>query len=261
MADGQTSKDELSFVVSNANTTKLGLTQHDWLKTLALLLMLVDHLGFFVFMQEPWLRVIGRGAAPIWLFLLGYSLSRKLDAWLWIYGLALIAVWGSLGLPFGALNILWTIIITRLFMQLWLKYDGQLNWRIGLWLLGLATLIQPTNDIFEYGTLGPIFALSGYYVRQKPQQISGALILAFALSAHFWLAEQVFAFKDAHLYGLLLFLGIIGLVLYNFKAGEWQVKMTQSLYGLFKMGGRYSVHFYFWHQMPLLLLLFYTFKL
>ena len=63
------------------------LTSYDLLKTLALVLMVIDHIGYFFYPEEMWWRVLGRLSVPIWFFLIGYANARDCFglwlAWFW----------------------------------------------------------------------------------------------------------------------------------------------------------------------------------
>src|SRR5678815_2294516 len=45
----------------------------DWLKTIAIILVLVDHFGYFFMESDLWWSVVGRMAAPTFFFLIGYA--------------------------------------------------------------------------------------------------------------------------------------------------------------------------------------------
>lgn len=136
----------------------------DVLKLVALGLMLVDHVGTFFFPDDHWLRAIGRGAAPIFLWLTGYAAAYRLD---WeIVLLALIhtvsnmLLLGHIDFP---LTILFTIIITRLVFHWGASRHPRplLGWVLAcmIWL--------PSIFIIEYGTFGILFALCAY-VKKHP---------------------------------------------------------------------------------------------
>lgn len=95
---------------------------YDYLKILAILTMIIDHVGYYFFPEILWLRLIGRIAFPLFLFLVGFSRSYK---WRWdllIWGLVLwiaqllFGFWqGSLDFNF---NILISILVARLVLRL-----------------------------------------------------------------------------------------------------------------------------------------------
>src|SRR5579872_332312 len=79
-------------IVSNTSElTRYGqaINTHDLLKIAGLALMIVDHLGAYVFQDNLWLRLIGRGAAPLFFFLIGYSGKLRIRPSLIMFGLIL----------------------------------------------------------------------------------------------------------------------------------------------------------------------------
>ena len=97
-----------------ARTLPNDLTSYDFLKSLALLTMIVDHIGVYFFPDDLWLRAIGRTSLPIWMFLVGYASTRAVPPRLLIGGLILVAANAVVGMPILPLNILFGIAVTRL---------------------------------------------------------------------------------------------------------------------------------------------------
>src|SRR6516164_9332691 len=50
----------------------------DWLKTAAIVLVAVDHIGYFFMEDDTWWSVFGRLAAPTFFFLMGYAQTRTI---------------------------------------------------------------------------------------------------------------------------------------------------------------------------------------
>ncbi len=143
------------------------LTSYDLIKALAIILMIVDHVGHHFYPDEMWFRVVGRLCLPIWFFLIGYAKTTEIPKKLWI-GAGVVAasaiISGQFLLP---LNILFTIIVLRLLRGAtvagcFYSLDGMR----GMFLI-LAFLIYPTSVLFEYGTGAMFFVLIGYYLRNK----------------------------------------------------------------------------------------------
>jgi hypothetical protein len=163
-----------------------GFGTHDALKLIGLLLVAVDHTGIFAFPHQVWWRIFGRGAAPIFFFLIGYSKSYRFHTDIFCAAILLAAVsfFGAhtLTLP----NILVSFILARLILaevekgRLPLKYP---------WLafLALALLWPFSWNWFEYGTLGFMFSLCGYM--QKHADRYGTASRALMLIASFALYE------------------------------------------------------------------------
>src|SRR5271169_5994459 len=57
----------------------------DWLKTAAIILVAVDHFGYFFMDDDRWWSVFGRPAAPTFFFLMGYAQTRTVPLhWIWL---------------------------------------------------------------------------------------------------------------------------------------------------------------------------------
>ncbi|MGI9373700.1 MAG: TraX family protein, partial [Hyphomicrobiales bacterium] len=50
----------------------------DWLKSAAILFVAIDHYGYFFIENNEWWSVVGRLAAPIFFFLLGYAETKRI---------------------------------------------------------------------------------------------------------------------------------------------------------------------------------------
>src|SRR6516165_5689746 len=53
----------------------------DWLKTAAIVLVAVDHIGYFFMEDDTWWSVFGRLAAPTFFFLMGYAQTRAIPSY------------------------------------------------------------------------------------------------------------------------------------------------------------------------------------
>ena len=135
------------------------ITSYDLLKMLAVILMIVDHIGAYFFPEELWWRVAGRMCVPIWFFLIGYAKSRDLGAPIWFW-MALLAVSDIVvGQGVFPVNILATMIIIRLVIDTIMqrtRNDRSMFWAI---IVIIVTLCVPTAFLFEYGVLGLIIAI------------------------------------------------------------------------------------------------------
>jgi len=72
------------------------VTSYDVWKTLAVLLMIIDHIGAYFLPDEQGLRILGRLCVPIWFFLVGYAQSRDLSWRLWA-GVAILSISNYIG--------------------------------------------------------------------------------------------------------------------------------------------------------------------
>lgn len=159
---------------------------YDYLKIIAIVAMIVDHIWYFFFPQYLRLRLIGRIAFPIFLFLIWFSNSykRRRDlirfAW-WLQ----IALWIIVAVGWYGpvtLNILFAIIWVRAFLN---RYQHNQRYRRVLLILFFAALFQvPFAQIIEYGTLPIVFGI-GWFLMRKYSQYKEYnifyMILVFAL--------------------------------------------------------------------------------
>ncbi|MBU0799906.1 MAG: conjugal transfer protein TraX [Alphaproteobacteria bacterium] len=144
-----------------------GLTSYDVFKTVALLLMLVDHVGYYFYPEELWFRVFGRMCVPIWFFLIGYARSRDIGPMMWA-GMAVLVVSNIVvGMTVFPLNILMTMICIRLIIDR--VGEHALGGQNQFWAINalLFMTVLPSMMVVEYGTLGVILALFGYYIRRS----------------------------------------------------------------------------------------------
>jgi hypothetical protein len=145
--------------------TPATFTNYDLLKLVALLAMTLDHLGAYLYPDIPELRVIGRAAAPIFCFLVGWNTSYR-----WRGELAgaalLVSLLNFLHSTIFPLNILWVILVGRVLMQ-WMDQRARREppWQIvlaaWLWLPVMALL-------FDYATVGLLWMLWGRQQRYEP---------------------------------------------------------------------------------------------
>ena len=143
------------------------LTSYDVLKTLALLLMFVDHAGYFFFPEEAWFRVIGRLSVPIWFFLIGFANTRDVPRIFWAAAVVVLLSALMAGEYLLPVNIIFTLIFARMAAD-WLYSRAMRNKEafIGMFFF-LFFLAFPSLIVFEYGTLGFMFALFGTICRQR----------------------------------------------------------------------------------------------
>lgn len=148
------------------------LTNYDGLKLIALLTMTIDHVGVFLYPQMIELRVIGRIAAPIFCFLVGWNGSYR-----WRTELLLAALLVS-GLNFlhdvlFPLNILWVILFGRMLMG-WL--ERRIRREQPVMIAAAAMLWLPiVGFVFDYATVGLLWMLWGRQQRTHPDSAASYL--------------------------------------------------------------------------------------
>lgn len=228
----------------------------DLLKCVALVFMLLDHAGSFLWTQEPWLRALGRCAMPLFLFLVGYSASRRVGRDLWAWGIALSALDMVMSGTWRPLNILLTIAAVRLLLR-WIETRDLSRALPVLWVLPLLVAYLPSAFVFQYGSHALMFALLGLVVRRS--DIFSALqarLYAIGSFAAYALVEILggrhYATADIAL--MLIALGLAGTALCRFRVVPLAAHGQHSAAGkAIAFTGRHTLLIYALHYGGLLL--------
>lgn len=139
------------------------ITTIDLWKTAALLLILADHLGLFLFPDEDWLRALGRAGAPIFFFLIGFTRTRSVP-WFWLVaGAALTGLdyWRLGSLDAITLNILLSFAAARCALPFVERHVAPSPWRFAALVAVLVALIPFADMVLEYGVTGWLWVLVG----------------------------------------------------------------------------------------------------
>jgi hypothetical protein len=220
------------FVLYRQNHTPLSssLTSYDILKTLAIVLMILDHVGAYFYPDESWFRVLGRLCVPIWFFLIGYARTRDIAIFALI-GAGLIAL-GNMyaGETLLPLSILVSLMIGRYcidaLMGAMLRGGEAV---LGLFFMLLLLWIL-TGFLFEYGTMGLLFTVSGascrylqlYPDKLRPQFKRDALLFMLASFAVYMVSQAapMEQLRGIQFFVLAFGLAVVGLLLWRFQSAE-----------------------------------------
>jgi hypothetical protein len=225
---------------------------YDVLKAFAVIIMIVDHVGYYFYPDEMWFRAVGRIGFPVWFFLIGYGRSQRIPSSFWIGGLMLSATDIALGMVPLPLNALFSMAFIRLTLHPLMKAVGRHQWILYLILLACFPAYYPTSTVFEYGTLGFAFAMLGYIVRHDKDyktdfiQNFGLMCLAiFCLVAHmkynFNIIQDVF--------NVILSGAVTAILIYYLPKQETypQLDGKPLLKWPLQFMGRYTLHIYVAH--------------
>lgn len=233
------------------------LTSYDLLKTLALVLMICDHIGHHFYPDEMWFRVLGRLCLPIWFFLIGYANTTELSRSLWIGGFLVTAsaiIAGQFLLP---INILFTMLILRYYRQATvLRAFHSPEGLRGMFLI-IVFLYFPTQIIFEYGALAMLMVLYGFMVRHRAiieKNIDRKYLLLFVFASFFtfFLTLGVALPSVSQQQALFLLIGfaLVAILLWFFKPVEYpgaRKFMAGSFIAIFQFTGRKTLEIYVAH--------------
>lgn len=200
------------------------------LKIIAVISMLIDHIGAYIFPDAYWLRCIGRLAFPIFAFFIAegmrYTRSRKR------YVLTLLVFAIISQIPYGFLrefyylNILFTFLIAIFAIFLIENYKkNETLYMIYLLLLGSVLLFVEFLNIVDYGIFGVLLILVFYFVKDKKLSLSlGAACLVL-------LTLKMMLFAGFTLRSTVQFLSILSLpLLYFYNGNKGKVNLKWLFY-------------------------------
>lgn len=144
---------------------------YDLLKSVAVLTMLVDHVGMYLFSDQMWFRVVGRTAFPLFLFLVGYSGHTRTEKRLLVSaGMVSVLDYLVTG-SFFPLNVLWAIALTRWVLGRW-GYGQVFLQSVALG-LGWALSVP----LVAYGTSAVLLGALGAWARQQGATLTPRFII------------------------------------------------------------------------------------
>lgn len=235
-------------------TLPRALNSYDLLKTFAVIIMIIDHIGFYFYPEDNWWRAIGRVGFPIWFFLAGHSTGRDFSAKLWVCALFLLAMNAVTGLGMMPLNALFTIMILRAVIDSLMR--GSAAGQAYLWaVVAVCTILfLPTNNLVEYGTMALMFAMFGYMVRHKGEGIyTKATIQTFMMAISvIFIAYQWVTFMFAPPEFIVMALGtlIVCIILTEFRFIEYPnvtAKLPLPVLWFNQFCGRHTLEIYVVH--------------
>lgn len=229
------------------------LTSYDLLKTLAVVLMIVDHIGLYFFPDNEWFRVFGRMCVPIWFFLIGYAQTRHIPAVLVLGALVLMAANPVAGLPLFPLNILLSFILIRLALNPLM--DLALRDRAHYWAIcaALFFLAVPTEFLIEYGTGGVLLAMFGHIMRHQDRlddENFPVTVMAVTVLSFIAVQTVMMGFSVPQFFVMAVGVAAVGFVLFQFQPqiyGDLTRRLPRPAVRALQIGGRYTLEIYVAH--------------
>ena len=233
------------------------LTSYDLLKTLAIILTVIDHVGHFFFPEEMWFRVLGRLCVPIWFFLIGYANTTKVPNSFWIGGTLLVMssiISGQYLLP---LNILFTMALLRMYRAGVVRHSMWSPEAMRGMFLILFVLSFPTAILVEYGSMAMLFVLIGYMARRREEIFESiekkhVLTFMFAAFTAFYITMGMAMPTLTEIQALAMLVGLVAVsvILWRFKPIEFtgaDKVMAPSFIKMFQFFGRKTLEIYVAH--------------
>jgi peptidoglycan/LPS O-acetylase OafA/YrhL len=243
----------------------------DWLKTAAIVLVAVDHFGYFFMEDDRWWSVFGRLAAPTFFFLMGYAQTRTVPLrWIWLgVILTLLESWNAKW-TWVAPNILLSFALIRIarpYVQILLQRHG---WAaFALLVCALFALLPIAAKIVDYGSEGWLWALLGLCQRMyvdgrsatdmdvavqssaplAPAMTENAglmrLLACFAaVVVYVWQEQREYSFPQIYFAVFILGIGIWSAGLCLFLRGPSRIQPPKAIAGALRFIGRHTLEIY-----------------
>lgn len=172
-----------SVALTRRPVTLGGNQDTSWLKLMALVFMMIDHMDVALFGNMPELRMIGRIAMPLYVWCLVVGVEYTRDIYRYAFRLFILAVVSqpvnmvALGNPWSKLNILFLLLLGVL------SIAGIQKKRYGsqFWVPAACFLLLGFLKV-DYGWKGLAFILLMYFARRS----AGGLAAMFLAYAMYW---------------------------------------------------------------------------
>ncbi|KAJ6645064.1 putative lipid II flippase MurJ, partial [Pseudolycoriella hygida] len=189
----------------------------DFLKSIAVFTMFVDHVGLYFFPEYLIMRCIGRTSMPIFCFFAGYNFhkisvdrSSKPKIKILIIGLSLSIFTNILFKQYITPNILISIFLGQCYLYYFKNSLNYSNYMGYYHVIFLSLLWSWTWQLFDYGTIALAIMVLGYMAKCYQENTK----LTVAITIIIGLAHAVFTFPFSHSYIFLIC--IMGFVEYVF---------------------------------------------
>jgi hypothetical protein len=216
---------------------------HDFIKVLAIVIMIIDHVGYYLMDDNPWFRMVGRIGLPMWYFLIGYVNKLKVNYFLIAYGIIL-----SFTSSFVFQKIWFDILLNFIVYQALLHFYP-IERISTFWRVVFFVLLLPVNWIIypnvEYGILGIYFIYSARMIAIKDPQAPFWFAMANIVFFIWQLLYFPYFLQTELLYSFLFLTMAVYFLLLFYRQKE--LPCPQFLLFPLLVISRYSLHIYFYH--------------
>lgn len=218
------------------------------IKIIALLTMVLDHMGIFLFPNVFWLRSIGRLSFPLfaWLISNGAKHTKNFNAYmrrLFIFGLVsqipFLLANRTVQPDFSDLNIMFTLLTGLLAIKVWISALGKSKKYFLIFLLVAVSHITK----MDYGPAGVLSILFFYIFSESSWKMLLSQVVAFTLVFPLQVSLRVGQINFFNLFQSLALFSLIFIGQYNFKPGP----RVKYLFYIF-----YPVHFIVFYVLRML---------
>jgi len=249
---------------TRSTTKPLVVDNTDWLKAAAIILVLVDHFGYFFMENDEWWAVLGRFAAPIFFFLVGYSKTRSIPLhWIGLGVMLTLLDSSNADWEWVAPNILLSFVLIRFAYRYVSKLVERHPWiSVALLVSVFIASLPIAAQLFDYGAEGWLWALFGLLHRQyvdskaaakvdsvpqtKKQTFRLLRLLACAAAAvvYVWQEQLEFDFPQVQLIVFILGVLVMSVSLSLFLRGRSRFQPPEKIAVALRFIGRHTLEIY-----------------
>ena len=213
------------FAIEN-KSDKIKVMNRNILKVIAVLSMLIDHIGAYLFPNILIFRIIGRLAFPIFAFFIAEGWKHTRSKKKYFLLIILFAVISQVPYYFLGnaikLNILFTFMLSLGLIYFIDNFKtSSIISMLGSAGVFLLALLGELLGVIDYGLLGVMLSLAFYYLNLKWLKILVAGILLAMLSIKSIIFNEIIFENFIQFFSLL---SLILLVFYNGKKGKLNLK-------------------------------------
>ncbi len=218
------------------------LNSYDVLKFIAIIAMIIDHIGYFFVEDDDYLRAIGRLAAPLFFFITGYVPNYQIKRSIWVYGFILTGAnfWFLHQLH---INILIVFAAIKWVLEYWKPENNRVFTLIIIFLLiYFVTLFS--RDFIEYGLLGFAYAGCGRLKATDSKPILASILIMITFLVQ--IIDRILYHDNIYVILLRLTVAVVLFVLlssFHYRVFQINSLLKNSLL----VFSRYSLEIYFWH--------------
>lgn len=224
----------------------MDIKYRDILKVIGIIIMIIDHIGYYLMPDNLWLRVIGRVAMPIFgiLFMQGLERNKQENKGYihrqkqLIIATIIYIVVGLLA-GFNSYYLLFSNIIITFILMGWLYLNTE-RWSVVLFAIAIQLLQFKLDSSLYFASI--IF----YYQYPPKERYLFIYSLCFAISYYLF---PSFSYTQLILLILLYYLSI---KLWDYKDIGDKIKVSGWAYTLIRYPSKYSLEVYYLHILALL---------
>ena len=214
------------------------------LKIIAMISMLIDHIGFILFPQIKLFRIIGRISFPIFAYMIAEGCTYTRNKLKYLLSLGLLVLICQISYFIGTSSMYMNVLITFTLSVICIfsidLFTKNKTFLSGFVLLSVITVVFficviISSKIYfydfkvDYGLLGVLLPVGIYVAHNKTEKIIYTAILLLMMSA---------TFNDTQFYSLM---SIPLLLLYNGKRGKFNIKYLFYFFYPIHLGVLYAI--------------------